>query len=321
MTICPSFAAFKFNADPTLLDLSLLQPEQLEASTSGPRETSTQEQYEGEHQLVPADGNAGAPVDFFDDNAPDFGDGNDGYADDDGAGGFEPVYGDDDGSTEEMAIDAAEGAAQGGQYGAVRPFDPRMAPDEREVVIGMGGEDGDKKVFSYFDTNMSKNWAGPEHWKMRRTVRRYEKEKEEEDAALVAADKKTRTRKTKEAFSISFDTSEDNAAPDSKIVFTTAKATLNLPSTSTSKRKRGTLANKKEDYLLPDDKHFASHQLLTLFLKPKAAVNMKRRLQKVAPPPGAEVDENYWAAAAAAQAGVNSAMGMLLLRAFTLRPH
>lgn len=311
MTICPSFATFKFNADPTLLDLSLLQSEQLEASTSGPRHTPEQEAFvDGDPQLGPVDGNGGAPVDFFDDNAAGFGGENDGYADDDAGGGFEPAYGDADGSNEDMAVDAAE-AAQGAHYGAVRPFDPRMAPDEREVVIGMGGEEGEKKVFSYFDTNMSRNWAGPEHWKMRRTVRRYEKEKEEEEAANAAADKKTRTRKTKEAFSISLAVTEDTEGLDSKTLFASSRAALNIPSASTSKRKRGTMVNKKEDYLLPDDKHFASQQLLTLFRKPKAAVNMKRRVQRIAPPPGAEVDENYWAAAAAAQAGTNAGMGKL----------
>lgn len=142
---------------------------------------------------------------------------------------------------------------------------------------------------------------------MRRTIRRFEKEKEEEDAATAAADKKTKTRKGKEPFSINFGIAEDNEAPSSKTIFATSKATLNLPSTSSSKRKRGTLVNKKEDYLLPDDKHFASQQLLTLFLKPKAAVNMKRRLQRVAPQPAGEVDEHYWAAAAAAQANGNAA--------------
>lgn len=160
---------------------------------------------------------------------------------------------------------------------------------------------------------------------MRRTVRRYEKEKEEEEAATAAADKKTRTRKPKEQFSLSFAISEDNEAPSSKTIFATSKATLNMPSSSSSKRKRGTLANKKEDYLLPDDKHFASQQLLTLFLKPKAAVNMKRRLQRIAPQPGAEVDERYWAAAAAAQAGPDGGAGKsltfyALMDSLTLHP-
>lgn len=306
MTICPSFANFKFNADPTLLDMSLFQPEQLEASTSGSRNTPGQEENGDGYNDEPAQGDAGPPVDFFEDTVAGFGGDNDGYADDDGGAHFEPAYGDADGSDGEMIIDAAE-AAHGAQYGAVQRFDPRMAPDDREVVIGMGGEEGDKKVFSYFDTNMSKNWAGPEHWKMRRTIRRFEKEKEEEDAATAAADKKTKTRKGKEPFSINFGIAEDNEAPSSKTIFATSKATLNLPSTSSSKRKRGTLVNKKEDYLLPDDKHFASQQLLTLFLKPKAAVNMKRRLQRVAPQPAGEVDEHYWAAAAAAQANGNAA--------------
>lgn len=308
MTICPSFSTFKFNADPNLLDMSFFQPDQLEASTSGTRKEPEQEDIaQPNHQEIPDFENAGAPVDFFDDAASAFGhDG--GYPDDDGANGFEPAYGGDGASGDEMAMEEA-GAAHRAHYGAVQRFDPRMAPDDREVVIGLGGEDGDKQVFSYFDTNMSKNWAGPEHWKMRRTIRRFEKEKEEEEAATAAADKKARSRRSKEPFSINFNRSEDNQPPNSKTIFATSKAALEMPTTSTSKRKRGTLANKKEDYLLPDDKHFSSQQLLTLFLKPKAAVNMKRRLQRIAPRPGDEVDEHYWAAAAAAQTGNQVDMG------------
>jgi condensin complex subunit 2 len=318
MTICPSFAAFKFNADPTLLDLSLLNHEPPEASGSGTRnDDGTRETpgfYDDADDTPAVEG--AAPVDFFDDAGPAFGDNDGGYADDDGAGGFDPGFhagGGGDGSDDEMAVGAAE-AATGGHYGAVQRFDPRMAPEDREVVIGMGGEDGEKKVFGYFDTTMSKNWAGPEHWKMRRTVRRFEKEKEEEEAIANKTTKSAKGRKAKEPFSIKFTVAEDNnAAPATKTIFASSKATLNLPSTASSKRKKGTLANKKEDYLLPDDKHFASQQLLTLFLKPKAAVNMKRRMQRIAPRPAGEVDEHYWAAAAAAQAGVDATGGKAIM--------
>lgn len=286
--------------------MGLFNRSRLDASTSGTNDDgasirSTPGVALDDLTVMPG-GEGGAPQDFFDDADGGY-NGNDdgGYDDGDGAGGFEAAYGgpDDGGSDAEGAAYGAAEYGQDPQYGAVQRFDPRAAPDDREVVIGIGGEEGDKKVFNYFDTALAKNWAGPEHWKMRRTVRRYEKEKEQEEAA---ANKATRGKKVKEAFSLNFTTSDDNVAPSAKTIFATSKASLTVSSTNSSKRKKGTLANKKEDYLLPDDKHFSSQQLLTLFLKPKAAISMRRRLQRLALRPEGEVDERYWAAAAAAQA-------------------
>jgi condensin complex subunit 2 len=57
------------------------------------------------------------------------------------------------------------------------PFDPRQAPNERDLVMAMTG-DGDGEdgggMMDYFDQNFLKNWAGPEHWKLRKVVRRRE---------------------------------------------------------------------------------------------------------------------------------------------------
>lgn len=63
-----------------------------------------------------------------------------------------------------------------GPGGAFVPFDPRRAPNERELVMAMTG-DGDEDeggMMDYFDQNFLKNWAGPEHWKLRKVVRRRE---------------------------------------------------------------------------------------------------------------------------------------------------
>lgn len=51
---------------------------------------------------------------------------------------------------------------------------------------------------------------------------------------------------------------------------------INLPGTAGNKRgakrKKGANATKKDEHLLPDDMHFSSKQLVTLFLKPKFKV-------------------------------------------------
>lgn len=63
---------------------------------------------------------------------------------------------------------AGGGGGGGTGFGAVEPFDPRRVADERDLVMSMDGE-GDG-MFAYFDAKLGKNWAGPEHWKMRRGV-------------------------------------------------------------------------------------------------------------------------------------------------------
>ena len=52
------------------------------------------------------------------------------------------------------------------------PFDPGRAPNERDLVLAMTDADG--SMMDYFDQNFLKNWAGPEHWKLRKVVRKRE---------------------------------------------------------------------------------------------------------------------------------------------------
>ena len=67
----------------------------------------------------------------------------------------------------------ADEAREQGTGGAFAPFDPRKAPNERDLVMAMTeGEGG--MMYDYFDRTVLKNWAGPEHWKLRKVVRRRE---------------------------------------------------------------------------------------------------------------------------------------------------
>lgn len=96
--------------------------------------------------------------------------------DDDYAGGG--AFGGDD---YESGHDGSPGAdaqqAQQGQNlrpGAFVPFDPRRIPTERDLVMAMTDADGESGIMGYFDQNIMKNWAGPEHWKLRKVVRKRE---------------------------------------------------------------------------------------------------------------------------------------------------
>lgn len=68
---------------------------------------------------------------------------------------------------------SAMGDANAGEQGRPAPFvpfDPRRMPNDRDLVLAMA--DGDGGTLDYFDQNVLKNWAGPEHWKLRKVIRK-----------------------------------------------------------------------------------------------------------------------------------------------------
>ena len=76
------------------------------------------------------------------------------------------------GDADNVSVNGSEGAR--GELrpgGPLMPFDPRRVPGERERVMAINDEEG---MMDYFDPTYLKNWAGPEHWKLRKVVRRRE---------------------------------------------------------------------------------------------------------------------------------------------------
>jgi condensin complex subunit 2 len=65
----------------------------------------------------------------------------------------------------------AEGREEGTGGGGPVPFDPRRAPNENNLFLAPTEDDG-QLMFDYFDHTKMRNWAGPEHWKLRKVVRR-----------------------------------------------------------------------------------------------------------------------------------------------------
>jgi condensin complex subunit 2 len=61
------------------------------------------------------------------------------------------------------------GAAGPGEH---VPFDGRRQGGELVMALA-GGEDGEG-MFDYFDKGFSQNWAGAEHWKLRKVTRKGE---------------------------------------------------------------------------------------------------------------------------------------------------
>jgi condensin complex subunit 2 len=79
--------------------------------------------------------------------------------------------GDDDNDAGDMGDgDLEMGMGMGpGPLGPVEPFDPRRQNNGSGLVMSM--DDGEGLMLDYFDQGYLKNWAGPEHWKLRRVRR------------------------------------------------------------------------------------------------------------------------------------------------------
>ncbi|KAI0077719.1 barren [Panus rudis PR-1116 ss-1] len=228
----------------------------------------------------------------------------DDYIPDDLGAGSPDAYGDDENSAAQNGGDGPPRAD-----GTFVPFDPRRAPNERDLVLAMtdADKDGGGMMMDYFDQSFLKNWAGPEHWKLRKVVRRPE-------ANENAAPKPRRERK--EAFKIDFLSAEERDPKDiAKALFApvTRGTGITLPgpsytSSSKSAKKTGRgrkgkeaekdkSKEKRNNQTLPDDMHFSSRQLVTLFLKPQFSLRMRGHRARL----DDEIDENFWAQAAAGQ--------------------
>ncbi|OSX64218.1 hypothetical protein POSPLADRAFT_1179866 [Postia placenta MAD-698-R-SB12] len=251
-------------------------------------------------QLMDMDGDANAPP------VEDFFVGDQAVGDDYVGDNSSPRDDFDAGSQSEDAV--APGGA-GGSNDFV-PFDPRRVPNERDLVMAMtdNGEAGDGLMMDYFDQTFLKNWAGPEHWKLRKVVRR-------PDAPEATAPKAKREKK--EAFKIDFLTpsAKDSKALAKELFVPVTRGTgITLPGPSSrkapgrkgsrGKKAKDTEMDRRHDQTLPDDMHFSSRQLVTLFLKPKFSLKMRGR--RARPGQSDEIDENFWAQAAADQAAGRS---------------
>ncbi|KAH9995599.1 condensin complex subunit 2/barren [Russula vinacea] len=180
-------------------------------------------------------------------------------------------------------------------------FDPRRAPNERALIMAMTDADAGDGMLDYFDQSLLKNWAGPEHWKLRKTVRK-------PDITEAAAASSKPKREKKEAFKIDFSSPVKDLKETAKELFApvTRGAGITLPKYSSgkggSRGKKGKVKGKQHDHTLPDDMHFSSRQLITLFLKPKFSLRMRGQRASLNENGDGEVDENFWAQAAADQA-------------------
>ncbi|PLW33841.1 hypothetical protein PCASD_15888 [Puccinia coronata f. sp. avenae] len=203
-------------------------------------------------------------------------------------------------------------------------FHPTGIPNQRDLLMALvddnskqaeGGQSifGQEStgMFDYFDKSMKKSWAGPEHWKLRKTV------------AFKSHDENTttinRTKREKSTFSFDFLQPLETSR---KSIFQACPASLTLPGYKPPKPKsqrkmikkivgnKAAIGSKQmlEQHCLPDDMHFNASQLLRFDMKPKTTFNMRVKASGSAVNhPGTDIDENYWARTAAAAAAQNNA--------------
>ena len=308
MCLCPSLSSFKFSSSASGRDLLAGLFDSSNALGAGdeasPAEISfTNDDDDGAGGFMPADGNedldgmgggSDGPVDFFG------GDNMDGGAADHGGAGWG------------YAIP-----------GFNAPGENDDDPDGEGEAFVDGLASGAATRFDAFDAAFAKNWAGPEHWKLRRPVRKGPSSHwsapaklgltsfgfPRTDAAATGGSGTARQRKEKVAFVIDFDNPPAQtakelfaSAPASTISTTSRRSSAGGSGARRSSVKTPASATGEADrHLLPDDHQFSSQILLRLFLKPRSYVNLKRRGAHRGPAaagPNADdgdVDEQFWA--------------------------
>lgn len=158
-----------------------------------------------------------------------------------------------------------------------------------DFVVSMGNQNQHlhEDILGYFDQALQKNWTSAEHWRIRKIK---DVNKPVEPA---------RQRKEKQPFEIDFMSALDPAVAEVIYTQASSNSAISLPKKDWKSKSRN---------LLPDDKHFSSRQLLSLFLKPKARMGARRRLGKSTgifgtshhndnanQLPEGEMDEAFWA--------------------------
>lgn len=151
MVICPPLQHFKFSSDDSALDLDFFK------QSSEREQSHVSDSEAGDAFDFAAGADGGGQEDFFADEAggADFGNSGDGAEDFFEAGGG---VGDDD---EDQEAKDEQG------YYVDATAQPARGQQQQDPIVALAENSG-AGVFDYFDTAFSKNWAGPQHWKMRR---------------------------------------------------------------------------------------------------------------------------------------------------------
>lgn len=173
-------------------------------------------------------------------------------------------------------IEAEEGDEEGGEEG-----EGGFSAEDQQYSLALGQKPGQEQenILSYFDEALKKNWAGPEHWRIRRVKE-------------IGKPATTTKRKEKEPFKIDFFSPMSQDLANALYAPAPSTASVMLPKSQWKSKTRN---------LAPDDKHFNSRQLLRLFLKPNVRLGARRANRpayedRPRASPSDEPDAAQWAA-------------------------
>lgn len=163
--------------------------------------------------------------------------------------------------------DANEAEYEENETGA--PLSDQKSPEAKHVKWS-NSTSNDETGLSYFDAAVKQTWAGPEHWKIRRSSRIAQSSSTtpsaEQSQSSTAAPSRRASKQERPA--IDFASTE----VDLRSVFAKAPA-----SSSITLGKAAILERKESNHLLPDDLHFTSANLLKLFIKPDWKLNRSEK--------------------------------------------
>lgn len=270
--ICPSLKNFDLGNPSGSLDLPFLRaPDEHEDDEDGPDAAGNKSGMFIDDDPTGFDDMSG--IGGFDVGDVAFGEGGEAWAKD---AALEPQM-------RPFSVGLGDGMAEGDGIDGVEDENGNYVVSMRHAK---GGDNMHEDILGYFDQALQKNWAGPEHWRIRKI----------KDAGKPET--ATRQRKEKEPFEIDFASPLDPKLADTIYNKASSNTAIQLPKKDWKSKTRN---------LLPDDKHFNSTQLLSLFLKPKARLSSRRNRRAggffghgAGPQPNhdvgpGEMDEAFWA--------------------------
>lgn len=147
--------------------------------------------------------------------------------------------------------------------------------NEKEVETGAiksfkwANDISDETGLSYFDGAFKQTWAGPEHWKIRKSQRNQTNNNTNTTTGNnnpMTNNSKTRKSTKVEKVAINF----INSVIDFRQIFSKPTSSNQISLTKAS-----IIERTENEHLLPDDLHFSSGSLLKLFIKPSWRMNSK----------------------------------------------
>ncbi|KAK4158452.1 condensin complex component cnd2-like protein [Chaetomidium leptoderma] len=206
-----------------------------------------------------------------------------GFDDEDGLGTFD--LGADMMRVFDAGLGMGDGAGADGEGDGADMLDSGNGDFAISMTHAQKADRMHEDILGYFDQALQKNWTSAEHWRIRKIK---DVNKPTEPA---------KQRKEKQPFEIDFVGPLDPAIAEVIHTQASTNSAISMPKKDWKSKSRN---------LLPDDKHFSSKQLLSLFLKPKARMGRRRVLgsggrlgnadsQRQNEIPEGEMDEAFWA--------------------------